>query len=759
MRLVGIALSIVLLSLAVIFVGQVHSARADSPELVTTLHQGWNLVGWVDVETPVGQLFGDNGVPRLEAVRAWDSVEQSWLTAAPDGGGNLQTLTPGMGLWLSLSPGESFEWRRARGPYANSTMLREGENLVAWSALDAVPAAVGLRQIRDAATLIGAWNAEEQRWQMAAPHTPHSVWTLGQFNHGDAVWIEAADEIEWRQLTGESPRVTFIGDVSDEQRETTLAELELIRETFAAAFGGVSSAVDVLVFENRDVFQAWNKRHTGDASTPPCGNAAGSYIRYNLECGAGTLAHEYFHRLQWTTGHDRDRSSPYVWFSEGAAVLASFLFADSSHPGEFERLLRSAWTDATATDRNLSDPSNDYTIRYRGSAVAAYMLAQRSGSDALLRYLRDLYGSDDFRWQDADAVFAQTFSVSLTDFYREWEQATRSVPAVIKPLERQAIELVSTESPWRLDIDIRKPDGQAVDTPGRVSLLPGTGGSKAIGGWVFNGSTSIAALPGSYSPSRVRLDGCLLMWTTENRALKVSEQWALAPNQIHLRTGGCDSTISGIALSPDGSALDGPERVRVWILAYPEPWPSEGLPNPTAGAIPGPDGSFELSVPNGRYSVGVGPIETRSPGFGWYVPGGLSVHRGDRHVFAAPSDGTVKIDVMLPYGRRVNISGVVEGPGGGAAAGITVAPTGPHDGDPARSSGWIGWGDVTGEAGTFAIPFTGTHAALNLLSDGCLLGTWGPEGFRPTGQGASYWEVNDRDISDLVIRLPRTTCG
>ena len=759
MRLVGIALSIVLLSLAVIFVGQVHSARADSPELVTTLHGGWNLVGWVDVETPVGQLFGDNGVPRLEAVRAWDSVEQSWLTAAPDGGGNLQTLTPGMGLWLSLSPGESFEWRRARGHYANSTMLREGENLVAWSALDAVPAAVGLRQIRDAATLIGAWNAEEQRWQMAAPHTPHSVWTLGQFNHGDAVWIEATDEIEWRQLTGESPRVTFIGDVSDEQRETTLAELESIRETFATAFGGVSSAVDVLVFENRDVFQAWNKRHTGDASTPPCGKAAGSDIAYNLECGVGTLAHEYFHRLEWATGgHDRGRSSPYAWFSEGAAELAAFLFADSSHPGEFERRLRSAWTAVAELDRTLSDP-DDLTIRYAGGAVATYMLAQRSGSDALLRYLRDLYGSDDFRWQDADAVFAQTFSVSLTEFYREWEQATRSVPAVIKPLERQAIELISTESPWRLDIDIRKPDGQAVDTPVHVLLsIPGLH-------WAFDGSVSIAARPGSYSLDQVSMNSCLLRWYREGRPssgalgeLDVSEQWGLAPNRIRLRTGGCDSTISGIALSPDGSALDRSE-FRVWIRAYPEPWPSEGLPNPTAGAIPGPDGSFEMSVPNGRYSVGVGPVESGRPGFGWYVPGGLSVHRGDRHVFAAPSGGTVKIDVMLPYGRRVNISGVVEGPGGGAAAGITVAPTGPHDGDPARSNGWIGWGDVTGEAGTFAIPFTGTHAALNLLSDGCLLGTWGPEGFRPTGQGASYWEVNDRDISDLVIRLPRTTCG
>ena len=758
MRLVGIALSVVLLSLAVIFVGQARPARADSPELVTTLHQGWNLVGWVDVETLVGQLFGDNGVPRLEAVRAWDSVEQSWLTAAPDGGGNLQTLTPGMGLWLSLSPGESFEWRRARGPYANSTMLREGENLVAWSALDAVPAAVGLRQIRDAATLIGAWNAEEQRWQMAAPHTPHSVWTLEQFNHGDAVWIEAADEIEWRQLTGESPRVTFIGDVSDEQRETTLAELELIRETFAAAFGGVSSAVDVRVFENSDVFQVWSKRHEGIASTPPCGAAGGSYIAYNLECGVYTLAHEYFHRLQSATGHARSGGSPYVWFTEGAANLAAFLFVDSSHPGEFERGLRSAWTAVAELDRTLSD-LHDHTIWYTGGAVAAYMLAQRSESDALLRYLRDLYGSDDFRWQDADAVFAQTFSVSLTDFYREWEQATRSVPAVIKPLERQAIELISTESPWRLNIDIRKPDGQAVDTPVHMQLsIPGRH-------WAFDGSVSMAARPGSYSLDQVSMNSCLLRWYHEGRPssgalgeLEVSEQWGLAPNRIRLQTSGCDSTISGIVLSPDGSALD-PSEFRVWIWAYAELWPSSYLPAPAASAIPGSDGSFELSVPAGRYSIGVGPVESGTPDFGWHVPGGLSVHRGDRHVFDAPSDGTVKIDVTLPYGRRVSISGVVEGPGGGAAAGITVAPTGPHDGDPARSSGWIGWGDVTGEAGTFAIRFTGTHAALNLLSDGCLLGTWGPEGFRPTGQGASYWEVNDRDISDLVIRLPRTTCG
>ncbi len=764
MRSARIALSLALLSLTVISVVWARPARADSPQLTTTLHQGWNLVGWVDVETPVGQLFGDDGIPRLESVRAWDSAEQRWLTAAPDRG-DLQTLTPGMGLWLRVSPGASFEWRRARGRYANSTMLRPGENLVAWSALDAVPAAVGLRQIRDAATMIGAWDAEEQRWRLAVPHIPHSMWTLTQFNHGDAVWIAAADEIEWRQLTGESPRVTFFGDVSEEQRETTLAELELIRETFATAFGGVSSAVDVLVFENREVFQAWGKRHYGNASVTPCGEASGSRIAYDLECGVDTLAHEYLHRLQNATGADRQNAAPYDWLAEGTAELASFLFADSSHPGELERQIRAAWTAATITDLPLDDASSP-AVAYVEGAVATYMLAQRAGTDALLRYLRDLHpvGQEHSHSRSASDVFEQTFSISLAEFYREWEQATESVPAVIRPLEPQATELVSTESPYRLDVDVRGLDGETVNEVVTIVLLPDIRGTN----YALDGSLSIAALPGNYSPSAVTMNGCKLPWTARRPTggtlseLEVSDQWGLPPNQIHLRTEGCDSMITGIVLTPDGSALDRSE-FRVWIGAYPEPWPSYWQPAETASAIPGSDGRFEMPVPAGRYSVSVGPVQFGASGFGWHAPTGLSVHPSDRLIVNAPRSGTVEIEVTLPFGRRVVVSGTVYGPTGQPLHGVSVVPFGPAPSNPRDSRGWIGWGERTATSGAFDVPFTGEQVKLRIVKSdsGCSIGTFGPNGFAAGDQRdvGNYFGVNDEDITDLEIRLPSLECS
>ena len=762
MRSTRIALSLALLSLTVILAAWARPARADSPQIVTTLHQGWNLIGWVDAETPVDQLFGDEGIPRLESVQAWDSVEQRWLTAAPDGG-DLQTLTPGVGLWLRVSPGAPFEWHRVRGRYANSTMLRPGENLVAWSALDAVPAAVGLRQIRDAATMVGAWDAEEQRWRLAVPHAPHSLWTLMQFNHGDAIWIDAAGEIEWRQLTGESPRVTFIGDVSDEQRKTTLAELELIRETFAMKFGGVSSAVDVLVFENQDVMQAWSKRHQGDASWPPCGDALVSYIRYNLECGVSTLAHEYFHRLQQTTGDPSWSSpAPYAWLIEGTAVFAEHLFADSFQPGEFEWQIRAAWTAVSTSDQSLSDATSGL-IQYTGGAVAAYMLAQRAGTDALLRYLRDLNPVGQEHSRSASDVFAQTFSISLTDFYREWEQATESVPAVIRPLEQRAVELVSTESPWRLDVEVRGPNGQPTGEVVEVVLLPDISGSN----YALDGSLSIAALPGSYSPSMVSMEGCVLTSTVERSTdgaptkLLVSDQWGLPPNQI--RAGqGCDSTISGIVLTPNGSALD-PSEFRVHIQAYLEPWPSDEWPAPQASAIPGPDGRFEMSVPSGRYSVGVGPVESGGPDFGWHAPNGLSLRHGDRHVVNAPRNGTVEIKVTLPFGRQVAISGTVYGPAGQPLHSVDVRPFGPAPSDWRDSSGWIGWGESTTTSGFFDVPFRGEHVRLQIVKGECTIGTFGPDGFaadgRPGVEDRDYFDVNDEDITGLEIRLLSLECG
>ena len=76
-------------------------------------------------------------------------------------------------------------------------------------------------------------------------------WTLLELLHGDALWISSETSIVWRQLTGERPRVHFLGTPTAEARTKAVEDLQSMREWYAVTFGGVASALDVLVADTR----------------------------------------------------------------------------------------------------------------------------------------------------------------------------------------------------------------------------------------------------------------------------------------------------------------------------------------------------------------------------------------------------------------------------------------------------------------------------------------------------------------------------
>ncbi len=738
-----IAVALFTLALLAYAFSSPHTVRADSEQTATTLYPGWNLIGWVDVEAPVGDLF--ETLPSLKSVYAYESAEQRWLSATAEGG-DLQMLTPGMGLWLRMRDGAPFEWQRVRGAYVNSSMLTAGRNVIAWQALDAVPAAVGLRQIRNAATLVLKWDAQTQRWQTAALRLPHSLWTLTEFNHGDAIYVDAEQPVEWRQLTGESPRVTFIGDVSEEQRRETLEELEFIRETFATTFGGVVSGLNVFVFEDVETHTEWARSVWG-TSLYGCGYAAGMHIGYTLSCGASVLAHEYFHALQHFTGR-RDKGGIPVgpWMKEGGAKLAEWVYQDAAGQRRFSRQVHDALARIRTVDANLTDPSNQ-TMRYTGGAVATTLLAQRAGASALLQYIHSVFPPAGN--YVPEEVFESIFGISIDDFYRDFEAARGKSIEQFGQLSSRATTLVTSESPYRLKVALEGPDGSSLDGFARVGV--------PIGSIAFDSLVSVPALPGSYRLGKINIGRCSVGRTIiggqAGEWLTVDDRWPAAAHRVRLSSPGCDSMITGIVRGPDGSPLRTRE-LRVWIEAYsgPDNWVSR-----TAAVSPTEDGRFEMPVVDGRYSIGVSPIETDGARFGWYAPDGLTRQPSERHIFDVPSSGVVEIDITLPYGRKVRIAGLVRGPDGHAVTGVIISPHGTLT-TADESQGWIGWSDISGQAGEFAVTFTGTHVALGVWAGECRLGTYGPGGFRPAGQAARYFEVNDEDITDIVIELPTTTC-
>ena len=66
------------------------------------LFQGWTIVGYRGAPLPVAQAL-NNCLDAVDAVLFWDAGRQSfawWYPGSPPGTNTLETLLPGMSLWV-----------------------------------------------------------------------------------------------------------------------------------------------------------------------------------------------------------------------------------------------------------------------------------------------------------------------------------------------------------------------------------------------------------------------------------------------------------------------------------------------------------------------------------------------------------------------------------------------------------------------------------------------------------------------------------
>ncbi len=126
-------------------------ARADDGETATTeLQPGWNLAGWTGEEAEVAAIF--EAIPELETVYAWDAEARSFRGTVRVGAdllGELDTLTPGIGLWLHVSGNEPVTWTRPLFPQSGAASLTKGWNLVTWAGRDGIATDEALKALGD----------------------------------------------------------------------------------------------------------------------------------------------------------------------------------------------------------------------------------------------------------------------------------------------------------------------------------------------------------------------------------------------------------------------------------------------------------------------------------------------------------------------------------------------------------------------------------------------------------------------------------
>ncbi|MYB41562.1 MAG: carboxypeptidase regulatory-like domain-containing protein [Chloroflexi bacterium] len=380
-----------------------ESTADDSATITTTLHPGWNLIGWVGPETPVADLFGE--IPALQRVSARDARAGAYLRARRSGGsatGALRLLTPGMGLWFLVGGNETIEWTRPGAAESALLQLYRGFNLVAWlGGPDSLED--GLARLGDDLVRASRWNPQAQRYETHDPGRASSASVLDAVAPGDGLRIEVNETARWWQQGAAAPPVVFADDLDSETAFAIATAYQRARGLFTARFGIPETAeITAHVYADEESLGvAYHERHGRNLAPGRCVYRVGSELHHSASCYGepeSRIGQRYFGAA---TQHIAPRTqvpaaeagySPYgpIWLLLGtdAYMDAAYreTFGDESQP------VGQAGTAALAF-------------------VAATWLAGHAGDGAFFEYYRLLPSSTS--WQDA---FERAFGISVTNF-------------------------------------------------------------------------------------------------------------------------------------------------------------------------------------------------------------------------------------------------------------------------------------------------------------------------------------------------------
>ena len=399
---------------------------APVPSTTTTpLQPGWNLIGWMGPGTTVADLFA--AIPALQVVAAWDreAVRYAWARRGGRTPPGLAQVTRGQALFLWVGGTDPVVWTRPGSAAGMLLTLPSGSSLVGWAGLDGTPIAEAVGRFGEALVGASRWNAATQSYERYDPGAEEPAEGMPVLQHGDALWVELSEERRWWQSGTERTDFVFRGDVSAQRQSELRNEMERVVAFFAERYTIKPPEFVVVVdsMQARAAASDWRIR------------IGGPFIGSPLI--GGTLAHEYFHVLQWHLSQGDRRGSP-LWMIEGSATYAEGLYAlewygaadaqfgwwwGSSRriPAALRDLTESSWPNA---EYPLGALATDWLVRW---SVAANSNVQFSPpapgglvgwmeDDAYVDFFRHLPSSE--TWEEA---LEGAFGITIDDFYAAFE--------------------------------------------------------------------------------------------------------------------------------------------------------------------------------------------------------------------------------------------------------------------------------------------------------------------------------------------------
>ena len=601
-----------------------QTASADSGDTVTTVLQpGLNLAGWTEAEASVEAIF--DAIPELELVYAWDAENQRFRWAARVDSllhGDLETLTPGMGLWLAIGGGEPVTWTRPLIPQTGLAPLHEGWNLVVWAGDDGVATSDALQEVDDLASEAVDANGEP----------------LATLTRGRPFWLKVSAAKQWWQLD-EPPQIEFASDYSPEEQQELRARVDEVVAYFARRFGFGIPGLTV---------------RFGDDTIDACGHYAHPAVVLKSYC-SGALAHEYAHALQRYLV-DLGRS-PYTgsgfpnpaWIVEGGANRwAGQYFAASGGYSYEARVTETVGLAARQVTAPLRS-AEEHPLDYRLAEFAVDWLTTQAGEDSLYDYYARRAAHR--TWQDA---FLAILGITALDFYEQFETYRAKVAPPFP----------------RIGGIVLGPDGAPQErVTVRVDSRSGAGSSSRFTD--AEGRFEWGVEAGAYDLS-LSAEGCALEWsspderlepTDAERASLVLDADGLMELVLNLSAATSEqcSRIEGVVLGPDGAPQEG---VTARIHNQAEGWSRVRRTDA--------EGRFEWTIAGGSYDLS---LSTDGCALEWSSPdkrlAPIDAERASFVLDAAVTGLNLNLSAALSD-QCSRIEGVVLGPDGAPQEEVSV---------------------------------------------------------------------------------------
>ena len=466
------ALALLALGIGVVPGQAVASDAPGAPEantITTVLYPGWNMVGWVGPSTPASELF--DTIPALRQVSAWDAEAQAYEHAVRRRYDDLATVTPGIGLWLRLDGRFAVHWTRTISDGAVPLSLQVGRNLVGWTGKDGTTVEQSLAPFAGTLVRAWAWDAANQAF-LHYSQTPAGARELDVLRHGDALWIEVSEPVDWwRPGTPESP-YHFLGDISPEIQESTLAgyrrALRFFGDRFAISERGATTyIVGGDQAGRQEYLELFGREYHGGCGFP-ARTTAGESVQvralgcaYPLKTLGVHLRFVYGMRYPQSanryaiTGRVEDTPSP-DWMRRGQQMYLRALHRSEEGWEDYQTARSAHIANAARTQLPLSSFESDAwkfaptSVPYSLGFLAVEWLTPRAGDFALTEYYR-LYWSA-MGWGRA---FEAAFGMTVDDFYAEFEAVRATLVPPLPHMDDDA------EAPVLVVLDDLPPEHEA----------------------------------------------------------------------------------------------------------------------------------------------------------------------------------------------------------------------------------------------------------------------------------------------------------